>query len=313
VNIRSIIAPALLVLLALITGGCASMRDAAVRDMAGSMADAAAASFATENDPALAAEAMPFALKTLDLLALQQPKNPDILLAAARAYVQYAHAFLDWEARKIEDDDPARAAELRARAANLFLRARDYAAAALALRHPHLLKRLPDQPHAALDACDASDVPALTWYGIAWASLIAANPSDMQEVARLPVVEAVMRHAYALDPDAEDGILHDFFIAFEGSRSPAAGGDPARAEAAFERAVKITRGASASPYVTLATTVAIQQQDAARFRDLLNQALAVDPDAAPHLRLANAIARDKATWYLARIDDFILSDETTTP
>lgn len=289
------------------------MRDAAVRDMAGSLSDAAALSFATENDPVLAADAMPFALKTLDMLALQQPGNPDLHLAAARAYVQYSHAFLDWEARKLEDEDPARAAALRARAANLFRRARDYAAIALTLRHPHLLKRLPEHPHAALDACDANDVPTLTWFGIAWASLIAANPSDMQEVARLPIVEAVMRRAYALDPDAEDGTLHEFFIAFDGSRSPAMGGDPTRAEDHFTRAVKITRGASASPYVTLATTVAIQQQDAARFRDLLNQALAIDPDAAPQLRLANALARDKAIWYLARIDDFILSDEPATP
>ena len=63
----------------------------------------------------------------------------------------------------------------------------------------------------------------------------------------------------------------------------------------------------------LATTVAIQQQDHQRFRSLLEQALAVDVNTAVDQRLANAVAQDKAMWYLANIDRFFILEESNTP
>lgn len=291
------------------TGGCSSLRSFMLGGVSSSMARGAALSFQRESDPILAAEAMPFALKTLDAMALQQPDRPEIQLAAAAAYIQYSGAFLDWEARKCEDDDPAGSHVLRQRAARLHLRGRDYAAAALRLSPHELIEQWITHPETWTSRFGRNDVPAMYWLGAGWASAISSDPSNLKEVARLPLIESLMRRALALDPGYGDGSLHEFFILYEGGRSPSAGGNLDSAEEHFRRAIALSRGYSASPYVAMATTVAINQQDEDRFQSLLQEALGVDPEAAPDLRLANAIAQEKARWYLDHMEAFILPGE----
>ncbi len=270
-------------------------------------------SFGRESDPVLAAEAMPFALKTMDMLAIQQPNQPDVQLAAGRAYIQYSNAFLDWEARKQEFDDVMLAKELRTRAARLYLRGRDYAAASLGISDKNPISKLKENPDVWLKKLNVHDVPALYWMAAGWAAAVASDPSNMDEVANMPLIEKMMLRARELNPDAEQGAIHEFFIVYDGSRSPAMGGDPARAEESFHRALVACDGKLASPYVSLATSVMIQKQDAKRFRELLSQALAIDINILPDSRLANVIAQDKARWYLDHIGDFILSETTESP
>ena len=44
------------------------------------------------------------------------------------------------------------------------------------------------------------------------------------------------------------------------------------------------------------------KQDKAEFERLLNEALAIDPDAAPRDRMANLVAQKRARWLLGRTD-----------
>jgi predicted anti-sigma-YlaC factor YlaD len=293
--------------------GCSTVRRAVVGDVSKSAAEAAASSFARENDLMLVAEAMPFALKTLDMLALQNPNDAAIQLAAARAYILYSNIALDWEARKLASTDMAAADRFRLRAVRLYLRGRDYAAAALALSHPDPLVQLAEDPESFLSRMTADDVPALFWLGAGWAASIVVNPSDIGPLANAPLIEAVMRRVLALDSAYELGAIHEFFVLYDGSRSPSAGGDPERAEAAFAQALAISQGRLASPYVALATSLMVQQQDHLRYRALLEQALAIDPDAFPDLRLANTIAQEKARWYLEHLEDYFLIEEGDDP
>jgi predicted anti-sigma-YlaC factor YlaD len=86
-------------------------------------------------------------------------------------------------------------------------------------------------------------------------------------------------------------------------------GDPAlRARAHFDRVVALTHGQLASPYVSLAEAVTVGRQDRREFQSLLEQALAVDPDARPEWRLANLIAQRRARWLLGRADELFLDD-----
>lgn len=279
-----------------------------MRDTSAGFAEAAAQSFGRESDPVLAAQAMPFALKTLDMLALQHPDNAAIQLAAAKAYIQYSAAFLDWEARKLEAEHYNEAATLRRRAARLYFRGRDYALTALELSMPGSRTYLAKQPQEMLHRATATDAAILYWLGAGWAAGIATDPSNLNEVAALPVIESIMQRALELDADYGEGAIAEFFILYEGSRSAAAGGNPERAEMFFEQAVAASRGKLASPYVALATSLMIQRQDRHRFRALLEQALTIDPDGHPEHRLANMIARDKARWYLDHTDYFFLTD-----
>jgi predicted anti-sigma-YlaC factor YlaD len=47
----------------------------------------------------------------------------------------------------------------------------------------------------------------------------------------------------------------------------------------------------------------VERQDRAEFENLLKRALAVDPNAAPDMRLANLIAQRRARWLLSHADE----------
>ena len=175
--------------------------------------------------------------------------------------------------------------------------------------HPGFEKRLRQDPRHALGALSERDVPLLFWAGAGWAGAISTDVDNMSLVAELPIVEAMMRRALELDEDFECGLIHEFFITFEGSRPEASGGSPERAIEHFNRAVTLTGGRKASPFVSLASSVAVRKQDYKLFEDLLNKALAVDPDAVPEWRLVNTLAQEKARWLLDRRKELFLNYE----
>jgi len=86
------------------------------------------------------------------------------------------------------------------------------------------------------------------------------------------------------------------------------GGSEEKARYHFNKAVELSRGLTASPYVALASTVSVGSQNGKEFTELLNRALAIDVSKKTGNRLANIIAQRKARWLLDHIDDKFLSD-----
>ena len=64
----------------------------------------------------------------------------------------------------------------------------------------------------------------------------------------------------------------------------------------------LSDGQQAGPFVNLAESVLLPNQDKAEFRNTLKQALAINPDIRPEWRLANVIMQRKARWLLQRTD-----------
>lgn len=91
------------------------------------------------------------------------------------------------------------------------------------------------------------------------------------------------------------------------------GGSAERALEHFDRVVSLTRGEKASPYVSLASSVAVRKQDHKMFKDLLHKALAINPDAVPEWQLANILAQEKAQWLLDHGPELFLDYEETEP
>jgi predicted anti-sigma-YlaC factor YlaD len=60
-------------------------------------------------------------------------------------------------------------------------------------------------------------------------------------------------------------------------------------------------------YLSLAENLAVPAQNRAEFERALQQALAVDLDAAPNQRLSNRISQARARFLLQRIDELFLS------
>ncbi len=287
-------------------GGC-SVRQMAVNTLGNALASGTSA-WAEDEDLELVRDATPFALKTIESLLGENPRHRGLLRAAAAGFTQYAYAFVHSEADYVEEQDLARATALRRRAVRLYLRARTYGLRALEEAHPGLAARLLADPAAALAATRRDDTAALYWTAAAWGAAISLAKDDAELAADLKAVEALARRALALDEGFGEGAIHDFFIAFEGGRPAAAGGSTERARAHFQRAVAISRGQRAAPYVALAESVCLAEQNRAEFEALLRQALAVDLNAAPAQRLANQVAQRRARWLLARSPELFLEE-----
>ncbi len=294
--------------------GCGALRRAQIRSVTEVFSAPPKSNvFARDNDPELIRDALPFAIKTYEAMLASDPKNRDLSLAAADAFVTYANAFIQAEAERVQEADFQRAQYLRQRATKLYLRGRNYALGGLSLDYQDFENNLRKGRQQVLDALSANDVPLLYWAAAGWAGAISTDVSNMSLLAELPIVEAMMRRALELNEDFDHGAIHEFFITFEGDRLGAMGGSAERAVEHFDRAVTLSQGKKASPYVALASSVAVGKQDCRLFKKLLHKALAVDPDAVLKWRLANILARQKAQWLLDHSPGLFLDCEETEP
>jgi predicted anti-sigma-YlaC factor YlaD len=291
----------LLLVACVLVAGCSVERYAI-----GKLGDALAggsSTFASDDDPELVRQAVPIGLKLVESLLAQEPRHEGLLLAAASGFAQYSFAFVQEDADEIESQSLARATELRVRARKLYLRARKYGLRGLEVRHPGFEAQLRADRVAALAATKAGDVPFLYWTAAAWGGVINLAKDDPEVVADLPLVEALMDRALALDESFGSGAIHTFLISYEGNRPGGARDADARARAHFDRAVELSAGHRAGPMVALAEDVALPRQDRKEFEDLLARALAVDEDAVPDWRLENLILKRRARWLLDHIED----------
>jgi predicted anti-sigma-YlaC factor YlaD len=288
---------------ALLACGC-SVRNYAVNQAASALAQSGK-SFASDDDPELIRAAAPFSLKLMDSLLEEQPRHAALLTAASRGYTQYAYAYVQMDGEELEDQDIAQARAKFSRARLLYARGRDYGLRSLEVAHPGIGEQLHKDSGAALAATRPEDVPALYWTAASWGGLIGLSKGDPTTIAEVPLMQALIDRALVLDEGFDAGAIHTFLISYEPVRQGSKGDSIARAESHFERAVALSAGMQAAPYVALAEAVAVPQQDRARFKLLLDQALAVDVDARPQYRLANLIMQRRARWLLSRTDELI--------
>jgi predicted anti-sigma-YlaC factor YlaD len=262
-------------------------------------------SYAREDDPELAWEAVPFGLKTVEGLLEEAPRHKGLLFAAASGFVQYGYGRVQQEADFIEATDLARATELRTRARRLYLRSLGYGFRGLEVDFPGLRDRLRKEGAGALSRTRKEHVPLLYFTGLAWFAAISVSKDDSELTADQGQAEALMRRALALDETYDQGALHDFFISWEG-RGESVGGSFDRARAHFERAEELAGNKRVSAYVNYAETVSVARQDKAEFERLLRQALEVDPDAVPDMRLPSLVYQKRARWLLGRTDELFV-------
>ena len=91
------------------------------------------------------------------------------------------------------------------------------------------------------------------------------------------------------------------------SRSGAAGDPAARAPQTFRARHGPVRAARRRLRCwRLAEAVAVQKQDVKEFDSLLQQALAINPDANPDTRLVNLVMQRRARWLLSRKSELFL-------
>jgi predicted anti-sigma-YlaC factor YlaD len=294
------------VCLALVLPGC-SVKRMAIKTVANSLSEGTS-SFATDDDPELIKEALPFGLKTLEGLLAELPTHRPLLRSVAAGFTSYAAAFIQPEIRGLEDVDLDLAREQKVRARRMFIRARDYGLRALEVAYPKFRQNLMLDPKVALAKTVKKDVPDLYWTAAAWGSAISLGKDQMDLVADVPRVDALIHRALELDEAWDTGSLTEFMIAFE-SRGDAQGGSLDRARTYFTRTTELAKGKRISPLVSLAENVSITNQNRAEFDTLLDEALAFNCDTYPESRLVNLLAQKRARQLKALAGSLFLEEK----
>jgi predicted anti-sigma-YlaC factor YlaD len=293
------------VFLAVVLASGCSVRKYAINKLGDALAQSGS-TFASDDDPELVRQAVPFSLKLIESLIAESPRHPGLLLAAARGFTLYAYAFVQQPAEELESKDLTASRELRDRARRLYLRARYYGLRGLEARHPGFEKALRTHPASAVSALHKEELPMIYWTAASWAAAIALSKDHPEVVADFPLVEALADRALALDEAYEAGALHTFMMTFELARKGPPGDPMARVKRHFDRAMELAQDSQAGPLVSWAENVSVQRQNVGEFKSMLNRALAVDPNVRPEWRLENLVLQRRARWLLSRIEELFL-------
>jgi len=290
----------------LITACCGcSVKRIAVNKIGNALASGGS-TFEQDEDPDLVAEALPFGLKFMESLLAESPKHPGLLLAVASGFTEYGYAFVDERADEMRQESLERSDALKERARKLYLRAHGYGMRGLEARYPGFGAAVDSDAARALARVRKPDVPLLYWTAASLGLAISTSKDDAAMIARLPLVEAMINRVAELDEAWNGGSVPEFLITLEASRSGVAPEElQKRMRRHFERALEISKGTRAAPYVSFAENASVPAQNAAEFRAMLGKALAVD-STVPENRLSNLVAQRRARWLLAHIDDLIL-------
>lgn len=271
--------------------GACSMRTAAVRVAGDALVDGAS-SMREEADPALAEAAFPGQIKLIEGLLANDPGNPRLRLLAAEAHAAYAFLFLEEAAPE--------------RAKGLYERAQRHAWAARC--PPDRCKDPPPwarpQEQGWLAELEKKDVPWLFWLAFAAAGKVNLSRDSSEELARLPLIEAMMRRVWELDKEFQFAGADLFFGAYYASRPAMLGGDKGKAKTHFEWARRLTAGRYLLAYVFEARYLAVALQDRALFEQLLKRVLEAQAGGLPGARLADEVAKKRAAALLEKADDY---------
>ncbi len=252
---------------------------------------------APEDDLVLAREASAFYLKLSEAVLLDTPGNLPLAAAVAAGFTQYAYAFVQFEADRVEARDAQAAQKLRERAARLYQRAQRHAMTALEHHRPGFSKALANSAQTDGLRLVPEEVEAAYWAAAAWGGLIALSKDQPNRVADLPLAVRLASLAYQAAPEHGQGALASLMGSFEAARP---GGSRQQAIRYFDQAITLGAGKQAGALLAKAEYIALPAGDRAAFDVLLQQALAASASATD---LQSAVARERVLWLLATADD----------
>ena len=270
----------------LFLGGCASLLSSAATGLADNLSTA----ILNQDDPETVRAGAPSYLLLLDSFVEGSSDDPDILAASATLYATYGAVFAE---------DPLRASRLTARARRYALRAmcESYSPAC----------GWPDATYdefvATLEGIGAKKAEYLYTYGFASLAFLRAHSSDVNSIAELPKIEALLEHYLDLSGDAVNSSAYTYMGILLTLRPPAAGGEPERAREYFEKAIALTGGKDLGAKVEFARSYAKMLYEREMHDRLLNEVMAADPYQ-DGFTLSNVLAQQEAAGLLAEADDY---------
>ena len=273
-----------------IPAACISNKEMTVGSAATLLEDVAKSSY-KQSDLRVIREGMPAYLMLIDGMVEAVPDNARLLITAAQAYASFASAFVE-----NEDKDFARA---------LYKKAKAYALRSLEIRGLKDPVSIPfEEFEAGLNRLGQDDVAYMFWTATCWGSWIRLNLGSMAAIAELPRVEALMKRVLVLDEQFYYGGPHLFMGIWFASRPKIAGGDLAKAQHHFQKALAFGQNQFLMTQIYYADQYARKTFDKDLFVATLENVLETPADSIPELTLLNTVAHKRAKAMLEQVDEY---------
>jgi len=256
--------------------------------------------FTGDPDPQLVGDAIPFAIKMFEALLASTPNHQGLRLTTGSLFVMYANAFVQGPADMLPNENWQQKEDALTRAKQFYLRGQKILYGALDLKYKGFSAAGADEQafRALLNKCKKEDVGLLYWTVAGGLAAYSLDLLDFELNAKIPEWSMMIKRAYELDPDFGGATLDEFLLLFYASLPEIMGGDKERAKDHFKKALEKTDGKSTSAYISYATSICVSAQDYEAYKDNLEKALAIDPDADVSTRLVTIINQRKARWLL---------------
>ena len=306
---RNVLAPAAVLLAFVLAAGGCSLEQWALRQVSGMLTGDGGISgtvFTGEEDPQLVAESLPLTMKLHEALLESDPGNAALWMATGRLFATYANAFVQGPAEELSNTEFAARGEQLQRAKGLYLRGRDYIMTGFELLAPGITEALLTGDYAAaLSGLDDDVIDYVYWTAASWLGAFSTDQFDFELLLTLQRPIAMLELVNQWSPEYDHGSVHEILISTYGGLPTELGGSRERAREHFARAVELSQGKKASPYLALATAVAVPEQNRDEFRTLLRAALEIELDV-DEFRLLNVLGQRRAQWLLDHEEDFFL-------
>jgi predicted anti-sigma-YlaC factor YlaD len=256
--------------------------------------------FTGDTDPKLVGDALPFAIKMYEALLESTPNHQGLRFTTGSLFVMYANAFVQGPADMLPNAEWQKKENEHKRAKQLYLRGQTILYGALDLKYKGFSKAGADEQAFAslLSKCKKEDVGLLYWTVAGGLAAYSLDLLDFELNARITEWSMMIKRAYELDPNFGGATLDEFLLLFYASLPEIMGGDKDLAKEHFNRALEKTGGKSTSAYISYAQSICVPAQDYNTYKDCLEKALAIDPNADVSTRLVNIINQRKAQWLL---------------
>lgn len=253
-----------------------------------------AAAIFEECDPELAKSSIPANLKLMEGLLRNDPENKKLLTTLSMGFAGYSLLF-------VEPEDPERASAFYLRAMEYGIRSLGSKGALLKEREGRL-----DRFKETLHQMDRGDLEGLFWITLSWNAWIQLNLDKPSALAQLSAAEACLERVLELDERFFHNAPHILMGASLAARPPLLGGNPEKAKAHFEQAMKATLGKFYLAHVYFARYYAVRVQDREIFTGALAEVIQGDPGELKEVCLINRVMQVRARELAGQVEELFL-------
>ena len=268
--------------------------------------------FLGEDDVELVSATFPIIIKTYEMMMLQDRTHKGLSMMTGQLYVMYANAFVETPATFLPDTEYDKKNEGFSRARKLYLRGHDLLLNSLELSVSGSKKAFNGSDEKAIDEIlkkfTIEDIETLYWAGVASLAVFAIEPLNTETSHLVYSGKAMLEKVCELNDSFNDGVAWEVLAKFYIGAPESLGGGEEKAKVAYNKALELSKGMSASIYVTYASSFCIPKQDSAGFDGAIEKALSIDPSLQPENRLMITLSQNYARYLKAHKNDFILEN-----